>query len=67
MALSIRFDLSNEDLEHFRTLMRQSRENTQNRTQAEVIQAAIRTRLAGHLAKVTPLPDRKRVAAGVRK
>jgi dTMP kinase len=34
---------------------------------AEVIQAAIRTRLAGHLAKVTPLPDRKRVAAGVRK
>jgi len=40
LALSIRFDLSNEDLEHFRTLMRQSRQNTQGRTQAEVIQAA---------------------------
>lgn len=38
--MSIRFDLSNEDLEHFRTLMRQARENTQGRTQAEVIQAA---------------------------
>jgi len=40
LPLSIRFDLSNEDLEHFRTLMRQARENSRERTQAEVVQAA---------------------------
>jgi uncharacterized membrane protein YkvA (DUF1232 family) len=40
VPLSIKFDLSNEDLEHFRTLMRQARENTQGRTQAQVVQAA---------------------------
>ena len=40
MPLSIRFDLSNEDLEHFRTLMRQARENTRSRSQAEVVKAA---------------------------
>jgi uncharacterized membrane protein YkvA (DUF1232 family) len=40
LALSIKIDLSDEDLEHFRTLMRQARENSRERTQAEVVQAA---------------------------
>ena len=40
LPLSIKFDLSDEDLEHFRTLMRQARENSQGRSQAEVVQAA---------------------------
>jgi uncharacterized membrane protein YkvA (DUF1232 family) len=38
--LSIKFELSDEDLQHFRTLMRQAREATQGRTQAQIIQAA---------------------------
>jgi uncharacterized membrane protein YkvA (DUF1232 family) len=40
VPLSIKFDLSDEDLEHFRTLMRQAREATRGRTQAQVVQAA---------------------------
>jgi uncharacterized membrane protein YkvA (DUF1232 family) len=40
VPLSIKFDLSDEDLQHFRTLMRQAREVTRERTQAQVVEAA---------------------------
>jgi uncharacterized membrane protein YkvA (DUF1232 family) len=40
VPLTIKFDLSDEDLEHFRTLMRQARERARDRTQGQVVQAA---------------------------
>jgi uncharacterized membrane protein YkvA (DUF1232 family) len=40
VPLSIKFDLSDQDLDHFRKLMVQTRENVKGRTQEQVVAAA---------------------------
>ena len=55
MPLTIKFDLSDEDLEHFRTLMRQARERARDRTQEQVVQAAHAQR--ARLVEVEPVVD----------